>query len=210
MLPVDDKVLNYVYEHSSEESELLQELVRATNKELEYSEMLSGRVVGNLLKMLVRLTGARRVLEIGTFTGYSSLSMAEVLPEDGEVITCDMNERYQRIAKSFFRRSEHGSKITQKMGPALETLETLGGPFDLVFIDADKNNYPEYYEKTLPMVKTGGMIVVDNALWSGKVVDPPDENARAIDRLNKRIAEDDRVFQVLLTVRDGLNVIVKK
>lgn len=206
---VDPDIEYYAERHTSPESSLLQELAQKTAEELEYSEMLTGRVEGRLLNLLVLLTGCRRILEIGTFTGYSALSMAGALPEDGQIITCEINERYEKIARSYFKRSEHGSKIELRMGPALETIQTLEGPLDLVFIDADKVNYPRYYKQVLPKVKTDGLFVVDNVFWSGDVLNPGDEKSKAIDRLNRMIAEDENVEQVVLTVRDGLTLVRK-
>ena len=206
---INGQIEQYAHDHTKQESELTRELIEATEAELEHADMLSGRVVGRFLAMLVSLSGARRILELGTFTGYSALSMAEALPDDGELITCEYNERYEELARSFFNRSAHGHKIRLEMGPALETIDHLSGPFDLVYIDADKNNYPTYYEAVIPMVKNGGLIIVDNVLWSGAILQPGDEKALAIDELNKIIRDDPRVENVLLTVRDGLQVIRK-
>lgn len=203
---VKTEIEEYAEAHTSEESELIRELVKVSNENLEYIDMLSGKVVGRFLAMLVKLSGAKRILEVGTFSGYSALSMAEALPDDGELITCEYNERYEKLARSFFEKSEHGNKINLKMGLAMETLGTLTGSFDFVFLDADKVNYPDYYEKILPMVNSGGLILIDNVLWSGDVLEPNDEKAKAIDRLNKMIKEDNRVEQVMLTVRDGLTL----
>lgn len=206
---IDPDIETYAERHTSEESAIIRELVDASEQELEHIDMLSGRVVGRFLAMMVRISAARRILEIGTFSGYSALCMAEALPPDGELITCEYNERYEALARSFFEKSEHGKKISLKMGPALETIEELEGTFDLVFLDADKVNYPEYYCKVIPLLGSGGVLIVDNVLWSGTVLDPEDDKALAIDKLNKMIADDDRVEQVLLTVRDGLTLVRK-
>ncbi len=207
---IDSDIEKYAEEHTVEESELLRELVKVSNENLEYIDMLSGRVVGQFLAMLVKLSGAKRIIEIGTFSGYSALSMAEALPEDGELITCELNERYEKLARSFFEKSEHGHKITLRMGPALQTIEKLKGSFDFVFLDADKVNYPAYYQKVLPLMNSGGLIVIDNVLWSGDVLEPSDEKSNAIDKLNNIIKEDSSVEQVMLTVRDGLTLVRKK
>ncbi|MEX0780478.1 MAG: class I SAM-dependent methyltransferase [Balneolales bacterium] len=206
---INPKISQYVYDHTKPESALLEELISKTKAELEYSTMLSGRVEGQFLSMLVKLTGAKNVLELGMFTGFSALTMAQSLPDDGIIITCDMNEYYARIAQSFFDRSSHGKKINVRLGKAKETLQSLSGPFDLVFIDADKQNYPEYYELVLPMMPSGGLIVIDNALWSGSVLEPDGNEALAIDNLNKKILSDDRVENVMLTVRDGIHLVRK-
>jgi caffeoyl-CoA O-methyltransferase len=172
-------------------------------------QMLTGRLEGRLLKLLAALCGAERVLEIGTFTGYSALSMAEGLPDDGRIITCEIEKAHAAMAQRYFDRSPHGKKIEIRLGPALETLASLTGPFDLAFIDADKGNYPAYYERSVELVRPGGLILVDNTLWSGQVLNPQDAESKAIDALNRRIAADARVENVLLTVRDGLQVVRK-
>lgn len=204
---ISPEIKEYAEEHTSKESELLQELVKVSSENLEYIDMLSGRVVGRFLAMLVKVSGVKRILEIGTFSGYSALSMAEALPGDGELITCELNERYEDIARSFFDRSDHGHKISLKMGPALETIDKLKGTFDFVFLDADKVNYINYYKKVLPIINSGGLIVIDNVLWSGDVLEPSDEKSKTIDKLNNIIKEDSRVEQVMLTVRDGLTLV---
>lgn len=206
---VNRAVEQYARDHTSEESEVIRKLVQESDEELEYIDMLSGRVVGRLLGMLVKISGARRILEIGTFTGYSALSMAEALPEDGHLITCEYNQRYESIARSAFDRSPAGKKITLKMGPALDTIETLSEPFDFIFLDADKINYPQYYKAVLPLLKSGGLLVIDNVLWEGSVLNPQEEKAEAIDYTNQMIAVDGRVEQVLLTVRDGVTIVRK-
>lgn len=206
----DPEIQDYAEKMSTPESELLRELSEYTAREMEYSEMLSGPLVGNLLAMLVRMSGARRVLEVGTFTGYSALWMAQALPEEGELVTCDHNRRYEAIARSYFERSPHGRKIRMLMGPALETIDGLKGSFDLVFLDADKINYPRYYDRLLPVTGEGGVMVIDNVFWSGEVLEPGDDESRAIDRMNRAIAEDERVDQLMLTLRDGLTVLRKR
>lgn len=200
---------DYCHQHSSPEPKLLQELVKETYEKSNMPTMLSGRLCGRLLKMLVQLTGARRVLEIGMFTGYSALSIAEGLPDDGKVITCDVDESVAKMAKSFFARSPHGHKIEMVIQDALKTLTQIPGDFDLVFIDADKKNHKNYYELSLNKLKSGGMIVLDNSLWSGKVLNPDDENSLALADLNEYITRDERVENVLLPVRDGFNLVRK-
>ena len=200
----------YAENHTTDHSELIKELIRVSDKNLEHIDMLSGRLVGRLLSLLIKISGARRVLEVGTFTGYSALTMAEALPDDGELFTCEYNERYENIARTFFDKSKAGSKITLLMGKALATIPTITGSFDFVFLDADKINYPSYYELILPRLEQGGVMVVDNVFWSGEVLDSESEKGRAIDELNTKIRDDDSVEQVMLPVRDGVTVLRKK
>ncbi|MBP9673596.1 MAG: class I SAM-dependent methyltransferase [Bacteriovoracaceae bacterium] len=210
---ISKEIEHYAKAFSSQDSDLLQKLMQETHEKTTAPQMLSGPLVGQFLKILIGITQAKRVLEIGTFTGYSALSMAEALPLEGELFTCDVSAFNTEIAKSFFTQSPHGKKIKVILGPALETIETLQGIFDLVFIDADKKNYQHYYEMVFPKVKQGGLIVVDNCLWDGEVThneDKQDEMTRSIHHLNQRIAQDKRVEHIILTVRDGLHVVRKK
>jgi caffeoyl-CoA O-methyltransferase len=144
------------------------------------------------------------------FTGYSGLMMAEGLPEDGELITCDVDPKAEAMAKRYFAQSPHGKKIHVRIGPALETIKTLKGPIDMVFIDADKENYSNYYDAVLPLLRKGGLLVADNVLWSGKVLNPKEPTDLAIVAFNDKVARDTRVEKVLLTVRDGMMLAVKK
>jgi caffeoyl-CoA O-methyltransferase len=211
MIPlIDEKLEHYATEHTSEEPDLMRRLAKETVEKMERHRMLTGRLEGTFLKLLVRMLQAKRVLEVGTFTGYGTLMMASSLPVGGRVITCDVDPSAEAIASRYFAESRHGEKIELKMGPALETLRELSGPFDLVFIDADKKNYPRYYELCLERTRTGGAIVVDNVLWSGRVLKPADEESRAIATLNDRVQNDDSVDNVLLPIRDGVMLIVKK
>lgn len=207
---IDDAIEQYAHDHTKPESELFERLREETLREMGSTEMLVGRIEGRFLKMLVRLSGARRVLEIGMFTGYSALMMAEGMPEDGRVITCDIDPKAERVARRFFDESPDGRKIEVRMGPALETIASLAGPIDMVFIDADKENYVKYYEACFPLVRRGGLIVADNVLWSGKVLHPEDEATRAIVAFNERVQQDPRVENVCLTVRDGMMLAWKK
>lgn len=208
---VPEEIERYAEAHTTPLPPLLQELVALTRDKMgDRATMLSGQLEGTLLQTLVASLGARRVLEIGTFTGFSALMMAAALPEDGELITCDVDPEAIAIARGFFQRSEHGRKIELREGPALETLKTLAGPFDFAFIDADKQNYIPYYEATLPLLSPHGLIAVDNVLWSGRVLDPKEENDRAIVAFNEHVARDDRVTQVVLTVRDGVTLIRRR
>ena len=206
---IDEKIEEYAYQHTSEEGELLRRLEEETYEKLEIPHMTTGRVEATLLKLLARLVGARRILEIGTFGGYSALSMAEALPQEGALVTCEMDPVAIAFAQKYFSQSPHGKKITLLEGPALDSIKTLAGTFDMAFIDADKVNYCNYYEAILPLIRQGGLIAVDNVLWSGRVLDPKDESDKAIHQFNERVVQDNRVESVLLTVRDGLNCIVK-
>ncbi len=206
---IDGKIEQYAFDHTSEEGELLRRLEEETYEKLEIPQMTTGRIEARFLKLLARLVGAQRILEIGTFGGYSALSMAEALPEGGTLVTCDEDPVAIAFAQKYFSESPHGKKIKQMEGPALESIEKLTGTFDMAFIDADKINYSNYYEAILPMIRPGGLIAVDNVLWSGRVLDPQDESDRAIHKFNERVVKDQRVESVLLTVRDGLNCIIK-
>jgi predicted O-methyltransferase YrrM len=194
----------YAAAHSDPAPALLDELREETYAKMPIPQMQVGRIEGALLKMLVRLVEARRVLEVGMFTGYSALSIAEGLPDDGLLVTCDIDPNAEAIARHYFARSPHGKKIDVRMGPALETIAQLAPPLDLVFIDADKKNYARYYDAALTLLRRGGLVVIDNALWSGAVLAPKNDDARAIAALNDKVAADERVESVLLTVRDGI------
>jgi caffeoyl-CoA O-methyltransferase len=171
--------------------------------------MLCGPVEGTFLQSLVASLEAKRVLEIGMFTGFSALMMAAALPDDGKLITCESNGRSIAFARTFFDRSPHGHKIDVLPGQALENLKHIEGPFDFVFIDADKENTTNYYEAVLPLLTPNGVIAVDNVLYNGDVLDPPpdDENAQAMASFNDHVQRDPRVTNVLLTVRDGVLLI---
>ncbi|NBC03796.1 MAG: O-methyltransferase [Bacteroidetes bacterium] len=197
---INREISEYTESFTSKESKTLKELVRVSERELEYTDMLSGPQVGMLLKMLVQISGSKRILEIGTFTGYSAIWMADALPVDGTLITLEMNERYRDISRQFFEKEEYKSKIKQKMGNALEVIPTLSGVFDLIFLDADKISYPTYYEMLKPKLKAGGLFVIDNVLWGGEVLRPSDEKSRAIHKLNKMIRDNKEVEQVMIPV----------
>ena len=210
MIPLVGKEIElYSTEHSSEEPELLRRLVRETHERMESPQMLTGRLEGTLLRLLVRMVGARRVLEVGMFTGYSALMMAAGLPQEGQLVTCEVDPKAEAIARRYFRESPHGKKIQIRMGPALETLASLPGPFDFAFIDADKKNYSAYYDRCFDLLRSGGVIAVDNVLWSGRVLDPEDDDSRAIAAFNQKVRSDARVEHVLLPVRDGLMLVIK-
>jgi caffeoyl-CoA O-methyltransferase len=205
MQPIIDPGLEkYAEEHSSEVPELLGRLERETLLTMKSPQMLSGRTEGQFLRLLVKTMAAKRVLEVGTFTGYSALMMASALPPDGELVTLEIDPAAETVARRYFAESKHGSKIRLLIGPAFETLATLAPPFDLAFLDADKKAYPRYYERILELLRPGGMLAVDNVLWSGKVLEPRDDETRAIHELNEKVRRDPRVDHVLLTVRDGI------
>jgi caffeoyl-CoA O-methyltransferase len=178
---------------------------------MENPGMLTGRVEGRLLQMLVRVSGAKRVVEVGTFTGFSALMIADGLPDDGEVITCEISQEFADVAQSYFDRSPHRDKIRLRVGPALSTLQNMPNrSADFIFIDADKKSYIDYYEEGMRILKLGGLMTVDNVLWSGRVIDPRDEESRAIAALDRRVMDDSRADKVLLTIRDGVYLIRKK
>jgi caffeoyl-CoA O-methyltransferase len=202
-------VEKFAHDHTKPESDLYQRLRDETYEKMQAPQMQVGRIEGKFLKLLVQLGGARSVLEIGMFTGYSTLMMAEGLPDDGRLVTCDIDPQAEAIARRYFAESPHGYKIEVRMGPALESISTLNGPFDLIFIDADKPNYVNYYEATMPLLRPGGLIVADNVLWSGRVLDPQDEDTRGIVSFDQHVQTDERVENVCLTVRDGMMLVRK-
>ena len=201
---IDAAVEQFALDHSEPETDLYARLREETYRVMDRPQMQVGLLEGRFLKMLAQLTDARNILEIGMFTGYSALMMTEALPDDGRLITCEIDPKAEAIARKYFAESPHGKKIDIHMGPALETIKTLPGPFDLVFIDADKPNYCNYYKTGFSLVKPGGLIVGDNVLWSGKVIDPKDDDTRAIVAFNDLVQSDPRVENVCLTVRDGM------
>lgn len=209
-LLVDERIDRYAFLGTGAEPALLQELAERTERDMADPGMLTGRVEGRLLKLLVQLCRPRLVLEVGTFTGYSALSMAEGLDEAGRIITCEIDPAAEKVAREAFAASPYGSRIEIRMAPALETIRGLDEEIDFSFIDADKERYPEYYEEILQRTRPGGLLVLDNMLWSGRVVEPRDAVSRTLAALNERIAGDERVENVLLTVRDGIQVVRKR
>ena len=208
---VPPEIEQYAHDHTTPRPALFDELRERTYATMKHPHMQVGRIEGTLLEMLCALVGARRVLEVGTFTGYSALCMAEALPDDGELVTCDIDPQAVEVARSFFARSPHGRKIQIRLGNALDTIRALPAEpsFDLVFLDADKEHYVDYYELAIPRLRPGGLLVADNTLWSGKVLSPSADTDRAIVAFNRRVTEDPRVKNVLLTVRDGIMVAKK-
>ena len=207
-LPVTDPdVAAYAEAHTTPHPESMRRLAEETRATLPIPEMLSGHLEGRLLEMLVFALGATRVLELGTYSGYSALAMACGLPEDGRIITCEFSDEHADFAQRHIDTSPFADRIEIRRGPALETLVELEGPFDLIFIDADKPNYPAYYDAAVDLVSERGLIVLDNTLWSGKVVAPDDERSQLMHELNERIVADERVVCVQLPVRDGVTIV---
>ena len=206
---VNPDVEQYATEHTSLEPPLLVELAQATRDFSPASEMMVGRLEGRFLKTLVAAVRAQRVLEIGTFTGYSALSMAEALPPTGRLITCELSEDHAAMARQFIARSAYADMIEVRVGPAIETVRALEGPFDFVFIDADKPSYLDYYEASLPLLAPAGLIAVDNVFQRGRVVDPntDSQNAAAMRQFNDHVAADKRVECVMVPIRDGVTLI---
>ena len=197
----------YIPAHSEQESEVLAALRRATHLNVMRPRMLSGNMQGQLLKMFCRMIGARRVLEIGTYTGYAAISLAEGLEEDGIVYTIDINDEIEDIAREYIRKSGLEERIRFLLGDACELIPDLAETFDLVFIDADKRQYPEYYRLIFDKLKPGGIIVADDVLWEGKVLTDKDAQTRGIMAFNDLVAGDERVEKLILPVRHGLMLI---
>jgi predicted O-methyltransferase YrrM len=206
---VPEHVDEYAREHTTPPEPLLAALAEETRQTLQIPEMLAGTVEGRFLELLVHGTGAKRVLELGTYSGYSALSMAAALPPDGRIDTCEIDEKHASVARRYIEQAGHSDRITVHVGPALETLERLDGPFDLVFIDADKVNYRNYYEAVLPKLAPRGLIAVDNTLWSGRVAEESenDETTQVMRAFNDHVRADERVTCTMLTVRDGITLI---
>ncbi|MDF2940326.1 MAG: Caffeoyl-CoA O-methyltransferase [Gammaproteobacteria bacterium] len=202
---------DYAIAYTKPESALLSEIAKDVQNK-PGSQMLSGPLVSQFLKMLIKMTAAYRVLDIGTFTGYSAVSMAEALPENGLVISIESSQPTLEAAKSYFAQSLHAQKIRPILGEALEVLPQLSETFDLIFIDADKSKVIEYYELALSRLKSGGIIVIDDVLWRGEVLEvaPADKRAVAMQKLNQHILEDNRVENLILPIRHGLNLVLKK
>lgn len=205
------EIETYAEAHSWRESDVCRALREETYRRMEFPQMVVGPFEGAFLKMMARIVQAKRILEVGTFTGYSALCFAEALPRDGQVITCDIDEQSVALAKTYWAKSPHGGKIDARLGPAVETLGTVSGPFDVIFIDADKINYLKYYRRALELIASRGVILIDNVLWSGEVLksDAVDSSTAAIQELNQIIASDRGVTAVLATIRDGIFVVSK-
>lgn len=210
---LDEKLDEYVCAHSEAESDLLNRLNRETWMNVLQPRMLSGHLQGRALSMFSKMIQPKRILEIGTYTGYSALCLAEGLTEDGELHTIDVNEELEPVFSKFFKESEHGKKIQFHLGNALDIIPKLDIDFDLVFIDADKGNYINYYNLLIDRIKPGSYIIADNVLWSGKVIekyDSLDPDTKTLVDYNRLIQEDDRVENILFPIRDGLMIARKK
>jgi len=208
MTPLFTETLDaYVDAHATPLEPLLRENYEATHASLSTPQMIAGPVLGRLLRFLVAMLAPRLVLEIGTFSGYSALAMAGGLPPEGRIVTCELSPERAEFAQGYFDRSPWGDRIEVRVGPALDTVNALEGPFDFVFIDADKDGYPGYYEAVVPKLSPRGVIAVDNTLSGGDVADPVDERDRAMAEFNAHVQADARTENVLLSVRDGVTLI---
>lgn len=204
---VSEDIEQYCKDFSGQDSELLKELSQATWEMEEIPQMLCGSLVGGLLQLLIKISGAERVLEIGMFTGYSTLKMAEALSDDGEIHSCELMENHVKTAKGWFEKSEVNYKIHIHEGDAIKTLEEFRvGTFDMIFVDADKTGYPEYYRKGNALLKKGGIAVFDNMLWSGTVLNPDDKESKSLRETAELIKNNHRLEPLLLPVRDGVMI----
>lgn len=206
-----ENISNYAEEYTSSESALLKDLDRNTQAKVLLPRMLSGKLQGRCLSFISKLKQPKRVLEVGTYTGYSALCLAEGLQADGKLFSIDKNEELYPFAMSFIEKSKYKDQIQLISGDATEEIDKLEGPFDLIFIDADKHNYLNYYKQVMPKLSVGGLIIADNVLWSGKVVDPKADDLDTVElrKFNSQVQEDPMVENILLPVRDGLMIIRK-
>jgi predicted O-methyltransferase YrrM len=210
---LDPKISAYAEAHTKAESKLLAELNRDTNANVMFPRMLSGHLQGRMLSMLSKMIQPKRILEIGTYTGYSALCMSEGLQDGGMLHTIELNPEHEDMINKYFRKAGVENIITLHIGNAMKIIPTLNETFDLVFIDADKENYSLYFDLVFPKIRNGGYIFADNVLWSGKVleaIDPNDKETKGIVEFTKKVQADDRVENVLLPVRDGVMIIRKK
>ena len=202
-----EDIEQYCKSYSLDDSDLLKELSQKTWETEDVPQMLCGSLVGGLLQMLVKISGAKRILEVGMFTGYSTLKMAEALPDDGEIHSCELMKKHVQTSKSWFEKSDVKHKIQIHQGPAVQSLENFKvGTFDMMFVDADKVSYPEYYKKGNALLKPGGVAVLDNMLWHGSVLRPNDDDARALKDTAEMIKNNHRLEPLLIPVRDGVMI----
>lgn len=207
---INESIQYYAEQHTSSESDLLKKIDRDTHAKVLMPRMLSGHLQGRVLSMISHMIRPQRILEIGTYTGYSAVSLAEGLQDGGKLITIDINEELEDRVRDYFAASSYGNKIDYKIGNAVEVIPALNETFDLVFIDADKERYSVYFDLVIDKVRNGGFILADNVLWSGKVLDKkPDKDTRAILEFNTKIQDDPRVENVLLPIRDGIMLMRK-
>jgi caffeoyl-CoA O-methyltransferase len=213
---ISDQLYNYLLSVSLREPEVLQKLRQETATH-PMSQMQIAPEQGQFMMLLVQLMGAKKALEVGVFTGYSSLAVALALPSDGKLIACDVSEDYTAMARRYWHLAGVDHKIDLRIAPALETLDSLlaegqANTFDFAFIDADKSNYPGYYDRALELVRPGGLIAIDNVLWSGRVADPQEQDNRtqAIRAFNQKLHQDERIFLSMVTIADGLTLALKK
>lgn len=204
---IPENILDYCRSHSNKEENIFQQLVRETYATQTSPAMITDIEVGNFLQLIVKLSGAKRILEIGMFTGYSALKFAQVTPLDAQIDTCEIDSDRIAFAKKYFDKVSWGKKITVHKGPALRSLKKFQSHYDLIFIDADKKNYLNYYKRSMELVRTKGLIILDNALWGGSVLDPQDEGSKIIAETNDFIRKDKRVFCQLIPIRDGLMLV---
>ena len=208
---ISDQLQQYIDDHSMEESDLLKALDRETHQKVLQPRMLSGLYQGRLLALLAKMIGPKKILEVGTYTGYATLCMAEGLTTGGSIDTIDHNEELTDMQRRYFDQSPYGSQIIQHIGEAKDILKSLTGPYDLVFLDADKENYPRYFDLIIDKLEMGGVILSDNVLWSGKVLEKAtDETTSALQEYNHKINTDVRVETVVLPIRDGLTITRKR
>ena len=209
---IDDNILNYSISKSEKESKLLNDLYRETYLKVLNPRMISGHYQGRILSLISKIISPKKILEIGTYTGYSAICLCEGLDNDGVLHTIDNNKELIEIQNKYFKKANLTNKIVQHSGDAKNILPSLDEEFDIVFIDADKESYPEYYDLIINKVSSGGIIIADNILWSGKILEKvgkDDQATKSIIEFNNKIAQDDRVKNIILPIRDGLNIVRK-
>ena len=209
---IDDNILNYSISKSEKESKLLNDLYRETYLKVLNPRMISGHYQGRILSLISKIISPKKILEIGTYTGYSAICLCEGMEKDGMLHTIDNNKELVEIQNKYFKKANLTNKIVQHSGDAKNIIPSIDEEFDIVFIDADKESYPEYYDLIINKVRSGGIIIADNILWSGKIlekVEKDDQATKSIIEFNNKIIEDDRVKNIILPIRDGLNIVRK-
>ena len=209
---IDDNILNYSISKSEKESKLLNDLYRETYLKVLNPRMISGHYQGRILSLISKIISPKKILEIGTYTGYSAICLCEGMDKDGILHTIDNNKELVEIQNKYFKKANLKDKIVQHSGDAKKIIPSIDEEFDIVFIDADKESYPEYYDLIINKVRSGGIIIADNILWSGKIlekVEKDDQATKSIIEFNNKIIEDDRVKNIILPIRDGLNIVRK-